>query len=178
MHFSFGGVVYPNNSIFYLSAIGEGESALLCVTNKTACCGRPNRFGEWFFPNGSMVPSAGSNWDFFRGRGDKLVRLSRRNDAMSPTGIYQCKVPDASGVLQTLLATIIGPGKHTFRMSPCTVGLVVLCVIFKLRQKNNNNFFWYFSSGCCPTSFSPRITSNVCTSHFFSSYMSTNTTSI
>ena len=150
MHFSFGGVVYPNNSIFNISDIGQDGSSLLCVTNKTACCGNPNRFGEWFFPNGSMVPSAGSNWDFFRGRGDKLVRLSRRNDAMSPTGIYQCKVPDASGDMQTLQATIIGPGKHTFRMSPCTLGLVVLCVIIKLRQKKQQPFlvfqFWLLST--------------------------------
>ena len=79
------------------------------MTNKTACCGSPNRLGEWFFPNGTMVPSSGSNWDFFRGRGDKHVRLIRRNDAVSPTGIYQCKVPDASGVMQTIQATIIGP---------------------------------------------------------------------
>ena len=141
VHISFGGVVYPNNSIFYLSAIGEGESSLFCVTNKTECCRNPNRFGEWFFPNGSMVPSTGSNWDFFRGRADKLVRLSRRNNAMFPTGIYQCKVPDASGIMQTLQAAIIGPGKHTFRMSSCTLGLVVPRVIMKLRQKQNNYNF-------------------------------------
>ena len=53
----------------------------------------------------SMVPSSGSNWDF-RSRGDTLVRLSRRNDAMFPTGMYKCKVPDASGVTQTIQATI------------------------------------------------------------------------
>ena len=56
-----------------------------------------------------MVPSSGSNWDFFRGRGDKVVHLNRRNYAMSPTGVYKCQVADASGVMQTIQATIIGP---------------------------------------------------------------------
>ena len=47
------------------------------------------RFGEWYYPNGSMVPNSGTGHDFFRGRGtDRTIRLSRRNDAQSPTGSF------------------------------------------------------------------------------------------
>lgn len=36
-----------------------------------------------------------------------VVRLHRRNNAMSPTGLYQCLAPDASGVTQIISVNIV-----------------------------------------------------------------------
>ena len=85
-----------------LEDIGEGDDALVCITNQTACC-RPgmNRttLGNWFFPNGTRVPSSGVGWDFHRTRGQMTVRLQRRRDGAE--GIYNCQIPDTSGFSQT-----------------------------------------------------------------------------
>lgn len=82
-------------------AIGEGEKALLCKTNKEDCCGTiPNRFGEFFYPNGVQVPVGSRQQGFYRNRGNQEVRLNRREGVDSPIGRYRCEVPDASGVTQ------------------------------------------------------------------------------
>ena len=105
------GSTYPNNSVVFISYIGEGDSfALLCRTDNTQCCrmrdNLPDRvaFGQWFFPNGDEVGN--DDGDFFRNRGEGIVRLNRRNNARSPTGRYRCEIPDASGVNQTLYVNI------------------------------------------------------------------------
>ena len=75
-----------------LEDIGEGDDdALLCLTNLPACC-RPNNMGNvlgnWFFPNGTRVPSG--KWDFYRTRGQMVVRMHRRRGGVEgifgPTG--------------------------------------------------------------------------------------------
>ena len=90
-----------------LDDIGEGDNALTCVTDRTACCRPPytnsielNATGNWFFPNGSRVPSSGLQWDFHRTRGQSTVSLQRRRGGEE--GIYQCMIPDATGVDQTI----------------------------------------------------------------------------
>ena len=83
-----------------LEDIGEGDDALLCKTNLTACCGSPNRIGKWIFPNGTEVPSSGDQWDFHRTRGQMVVRLNRRRGGED--GIYHCEIPDSMNVNQTI----------------------------------------------------------------------------
>ena len=89
-----------------LEDIGEGDDALSCMTNQTACCRPPytgeNRsaIGNWFFPNGTRVPSSGSQWDFYRNRGQMVVLLNRRRGGVE--GIYRCEIPDAMNVSQTI----------------------------------------------------------------------------
>ena len=88
-----------------LEDIGEGDDALLCVTNQTACCtsdtsGNTSALGNWFFPNGTRVPGSGSRWDFYRTRGQMVVRLNRRSCGVE--GIYHCEIPDAMNVIQTI----------------------------------------------------------------------------
>ena len=67
-----------------LEDISKDDDALLCITNLTACFQRPYTgingptLGNWFFPNGTRVPSAGMNWDFYRSRG-QMVRWSGGN---------------------------------------------------------------------------------------------------
>ena len=63
-------------------------------------------FGNWFFPNGSRVPSStvndtsGEQWDFYRSRGQMVVRLNRRRGGEE--GIYRCEIPDAMHVTQNI----------------------------------------------------------------------------
>ena len=104
--FSLNGTTYQNNSIVTLEDIGEDDDALLCITNHTACC-RPPYTGEtgppvgnWFFPNGTRVPSASDQWDIHRDRGQMVVHLNRRRGGVE--GIYRCEIPDAMNVNQTI----------------------------------------------------------------------------
>ena len=102
--FSHNGTTYQNNSNVILEDIGKGDDALLCRTNQTACCRPPytgsHAIGHWYFPNGTRVPSSGAQWDFFRTRGQMVVRLHRRRGGEE--GIYRCEIPDTFGFNQTL----------------------------------------------------------------------------
>ena len=96
--------------------MGEDDTALLCATNFTACCRAPytgeNGFGlgSWFFPNGTEVPSSGLQWDFYRGRGQMVVRMHRRRGGVA--GIFRCEIPDSTNVTQTIYI-----GLHTTNTS-------------------------------------------------------------
>ena len=98
------GTTYQNNSCVALEDIGEGNDALLCVTNLSACCRPPytgeywSALGNWFFPNGTSVPAGLS--DFYRTRGEIMVHLNRRRGGVE--GIYSCEILDSTNVTQTL----------------------------------------------------------------------------
>ena len=90
-----------------LEDIGEGDDALLCKTNYTACCRRPYTdemgpaLGNWYFPNGTRVPSvSGMEWDIYRTRGQMVVSMHRRRGGVD--GVYCCEIPDAMNVTQTI----------------------------------------------------------------------------
>ena len=112
IRFSLRGITYQNNSRVSLEGIGEGDDALLCITNQTTCCSRPYTgemgpaIGNWFFPNGTEVPSEvvnatlGTHWDFYRDRGEMVVSMHRRRGGEH--GIYRCEVPDAMNVTQAI----------------------------------------------------------------------------
>ena len=107
VRFSLGGTTYQNNSIVTLEDIGDGDNTLLCLTDQTACCRPPytdstglSALGNWFLPNGSRVPSNDLQWDFHRTRGQSAVFLHRRRRGVE--GIYQCMIPDAMNVDQTV----------------------------------------------------------------------------
>ena len=102
VRFALNGTTYQNNSIVTLEDIGEGDDALFCLTDLTACCqpGSTSDLGNWFFPNGTRVPSSGNNWDFHRTRGQSVLRLQRRRGGED--GIYHCEISDAMNVTQTI----------------------------------------------------------------------------
>ena len=89
-----------------LEDIGDNnDTALVCVTNLTTCCRPPytgtgSVLGNWFFPNGTRVPSTGAQWDFHRTRGQMELALQRRRGGEE--GIYRCEIPDSMNVKQTI----------------------------------------------------------------------------
>ena len=107
IYFELNGETLTNNSAVDLNDIGEGEGALLCKTNHPNCCGtRPNRFGQFFYPNGRQVPIRVQNEDFYRNRGEQRIRLNRKEGVISPIGEFRCEIPDANGVMRSVYITI------------------------------------------------------------------------
>ena len=81
------------------------NSPLLCVTpDNITCCSTAETggasLGNWYFPNGTEVPTNDTGWLFYSTRGPGVVRLHRHTGGVS--GIYRCVIPDQSGVNQTL----------------------------------------------------------------------------
>ena len=80
----------------------------MCVTTNvnTQCCTDEGSVGEWFFPNGAMVPrnidDPNRNSQIIRTGRTNQVRLNFRTSQTSPTGEYTCVVPETvSSVNQT-----------------------------------------------------------------------------
>ena len=99
--FSLNGTTYQNNSVITLEDIGEGDDALLCITDQRNCCRNADTgvvFGNWFFPNGARVPSETVN--IYRTRGQGVVRLHRRRGGAE--GLYRCEIPDTSNITQSI----------------------------------------------------------------------------
>jgi hypothetical protein len=93
----------------------EPGISLVCNTEhvNTECCrGSDGGYvGEWFDPNGMQLPRFGvaPNADFSRSGSTHQVRLNRRNNATSPTGAFECRVPAmGGGALVVANITIIG----------------------------------------------------------------------
>ena len=84
-----------------MSDIGENEHALMCRTNAPGCC-KAGATGEFFYPNGVAVSKRKFSPEFYRDRGEGVVRLNRRivpgfEESTPPLGTYCCRVPDACG---------------------------------------------------------------------------------
>ena len=111
-----GGTVYLPGDTILIADIGEFVSgtSLVCVTSNvnSQCCRRSDggNVGEWYFPNGAVVPrnSLAGSADFTRSGFTHQVRLNRRNNATSPTGTFECRVPDGvTGELVNASVTLI-----------------------------------------------------------------------
>ena len=103
VRFTLNGTTYQNNSVVTLEDISEGDDALLCITDNTACCSRAESprgvvLGDWYYPNGTGVANSGEMLDFYRSRGPSVVRMNRRRGGVN--GIYSCVIPDTAGVNQ------------------------------------------------------------------------------
>ena len=137
VRFSLNGTTYQNNSLVTLEDIGEWDYSLLCLTDLTACC-RPPYTGywrpvrNWFFPNGTRVPSPGEPWDVYRSRGWMVVHLHHRRGGV--TGIYSCVIPDATNVTQTIYIGVYTASTGEWYVWPECVG--------KTFQNWNTNWIW------------------------------------
>ena len=98
VRFSLRNITYQNNSIVMIEDIGEHDDALLCMTKTNSSMA----FGNWFFPNGTTIPSDTENnqSDIYRSRGEMVVRMHRRRGGEE--GIYYCVIPDSMNVYQTI----------------------------------------------------------------------------
>ena len=108
--------LYKNNSLVNISDIGNTNSeALLCLTNSIRCCPINGAHEEWYTPSGAPVGNSEVNADFHRSSGPSVVYLLRLNDATSPTGVFRCAIPDASGTSQSIYVGVypLGEGAPT-----------------------------------------------------------------
>ena len=104
----FKGVTYNSNEIIPLTSVGEGTNGVICMTTRTDCCTNLNneiRNGDWYYPNGSIVPTKNINQDFYRNRGTQQVILNRRNNAMSPTGSFCCELLNSTERICIILSS-------------------------------------------------------------------------
>ena len=92
-------MLYPNNSVFPLTAIGHGVNALYCLTNLTTCCTSEQRgvAGDWLLPADSAA--------YTISRVASAVLLNRITEG-GPTGIFTCQIPNGSGQLMMVYAGV------------------------------------------------------------------------
>jgi hypothetical protein len=111
------GDIYPNGSMVYIDDIGEGDSALICHTSRLDCCSTiGNRYGEFYYPNGTVVGIRTRNEAMYRNRGSQLIRLNRNSGSSSlpPAGWYRCEIPSESGEQQSISINIAGKRFYSF----------------------------------------------------------------
>lgn len=103
-----GGHIHDNNTVVNISDIGEQDEALLCYTNATDRCKNAGQLfvRGWYFPSGVAVKISDYNDSIYRNRDQSVVRLNRRNNATSPSGVFRCAVPDANGTSQSIYVGI------------------------------------------------------------------------
>ena len=135
------GTTYQNNSIVILKEIGEGDDALLCITNQTACCQPPYTedmgpaLGNWYLPNGTRLhcdtvnDTSSEMLDFYKSGDQRVVRMNRRRGGVD--GIYCCVVPDAVNVSSTILCI----GVYTASTGEWSIMIGSYYVAYMLRIK-------------------------------------------
>ena len=121
LYFTLNGTVYLPNGTILITDIGSENtydrrdpgSSLVCVTTNvnTNCCrnsDNPNggSRGEWYLPNGTRIFNTPYTTNFFRTRHNQQVRLNRRNNTMSPTGVFTCEVPNDANRTTPFTASI------------------------------------------------------------------------
>jgi hypothetical protein len=96
-------VLITDIGVFIAERAAELGTSLVCKTEhvNTQCCRDRDsgNVGEWFEPGGNLLPRFSRNLtaDFSRSGYAQQVRLNRRNNAMSPTGVFECRVPPMGG---------------------------------------------------------------------------------
>ncbi len=99
------GSLYSANSAIDFASIGEDRNALRCLTPLTSCCRSSDTgtssLGSWRYPDRTLVPSNSGN-SISTSTGPSSVILDRTNNAMSPTGVYTCEIPDTNGTIKQL----------------------------------------------------------------------------
>ena len=110
---SFMGMNLPNHAYVDLTTveedIGDPGNTVRCHSDLTTCCsnGEGGHRGSWYFPNGDEVPFASTSDDIVMDREPQEVHILRRNNVMSPSGIYRCDI-ETMAVNDNDSATITG----------------------------------------------------------------------
>ena len=92
---SFMGQTLANHSYVDINLVGDDSSdsdSVQCHTDLSTCCSgsEGGHRGDWFFPNGTRLSFSR---DISEYRKAQRVGLRRRNDSISPVGIYRCDIP-------------------------------------------------------------------------------------
>jgi len=123
-------VYLPGDAVFY-SDIGpqpanssDPGTTLVCVTthinsafcrasdNNCTTTDRAGAVGEWYYPNGSLVPCPDNVVDFARIGYTHQVRLAReQSDIIPQLGVYVCVVRDQSTGVSNNASIYIQRGK-------------------------------------------------------------------
>ena len=96
---SFMGQTLANHSYVDISLVGTDGDSVQCHTELITCCSstQGSNRGDWYFPNGTMLPFPSFNGDIVESRQAQRVELHRRNNANEPTGVYRCDIPVSDG---------------------------------------------------------------------------------
>ena len=95
---SFMGVNLPNHAYVDLTTveedIGDPGDTVRCHSDLTSCCSRDegDHRGSWFFPDGDILQFTSTSDDIVMDREPQEVHIRRRNNYMSPSGIYRCDI--------------------------------------------------------------------------------------
>ena len=103
-HLSLLGQTLANHSYVNLSLVGRPDGfngldtgrGVQCITDLATCCtgGNGAHRGDWYFPNGTRLPFAGTYVGTYEVRVPQGVDIRRiDSDATSPPGIYRCDIP-------------------------------------------------------------------------------------
>ena len=118
---------------FSSAEVAEAMTSLVCQTGNLGilCCraGAWHHAGDWYFPNGDKVPGSNGNerLDFTRSGYTQQVRLNRRNGAIVPTGVFECRVLDGDDVL-------LGSASITLTTGVCLFVCMCRCDVFPSLQ--------------------------------------------
>ena len=95
---SFGltGQSLADHSYVDLSTVGsdgDNSDSVVCHTDLSTCCSASQGIhsGDWYFPNGTVLPIAGSSVPICLGRNAQIAVI-RRTSGTGPTGIYRCDI--------------------------------------------------------------------------------------
>ena len=139
------GRIIPNNTILDINEVGEGNHALLCLTNLTACCrrldtiDRSGAIGNWLYSNGENIPNFNITQQgmglgrFYGNRGMSTVRLNHLSTGVRPLeveeGLLQCSIPDDNGDFQDLFVGVYAEsGKLIIILCIWQVGVALIGV--------------------------------------------------
>ena len=87
-----------NHSYVNLTAVGaatDGSDSVQCHTDLSTCCNNAagDDRGDWFFPNGTVLPFPNATYNIFEGRRmSQRVDLQHRGTGDAISGIYRCTV--------------------------------------------------------------------------------------
>jgi len=148
--------VYSNGSTIDVHLIGEGYpgvgiiggGALECHTDDPTCCrgidSNGTGRGEWYYPNGSLVPRIGESNSavYYRTRSHMVVRLNVIHYSLLfyVTGVFKCILPSADGTNITRFIKVVHTG--TCMYINIIIFLNVYIYIFKL-QHGLNCALWF-----------------------------------
>ena len=123
---SFREETLPNHGYVDLSLVGDaedGSDTVQCHTDLMICCSSTEGIDrddrpDWYFPDGTAMGFSSYGGDIYQRRGAQRIDLCRRNNVLTPSGIYHCEIPTDDGdlVRETVYMGIYGSGGNFCRI--------------------------------------------------------------